>query len=164
MTDTEQRPSNSFTANRVLKAPAERVYRAFIDPAAMVKWSVPHGFTATIDHIDAVEGGEYRMSFINFVTQEVHSFNGTFVELSPGRRIRTTSVFDNPELSGQMTMTVDLEETVAGTRLTLTQEGLPDQVPVEFAVLGWQESLELLKLLVEPNMPPMDQGAGSENR
>ena len=119
----------------------------------MVKWSAPHGFTATIDHIDAVEGGGYQMSFTNFGTQESYSFSGTFVELQPGRRIRTASTFDDSALSGQMTMTVDLEETIAGTRLTLTQDGLPYQVPVEFAVLGWQESLELLRLLVEPDIP-----------
>lgn len=153
MTDTEQQPGNTLTLARILRAPAERVYRAFLDPAAMAKWNAPHGFTATIHRIDPVEGGEYQMSFTNFSAQESHSFGGTFVELLPNRRIQTASVFDDPALPGRMTMTVDLEETLAGTRLTVTQEGLPAQIPVEFAILGWQESLELLRLLVEPDIP-----------
>lgn len=153
MTDTEQQPGNSITVTALLKAPPERVYRAFIDPAAMVKWSAPHGFTVTVDRFDAVEGGSFQMAFNNFGTQETLSFGGTFVELQPGRRVRTASAFDDPSVTGQMSMTVDLEESIVGTRITMTQEGLPPQIPVEYAILGWQDSLDLLKLLVEPDIP-----------
>ena len=153
MTDAEEQQGNSFSITRILRAPAERVYRAFLDPAAMVKWSPPHGFVATIDDISPVEGGKYQMSFINFGTQERHSFGGVFVDLIPHSLIRMASGFDDPALPGQMTTTAELEETIAGTRLTVTQEGLPAEIPAEFAQLGWQESLELLRLLVEPDIP-----------
>lgn len=153
MTDAAEQQGNSFNITRILRAPAERVYRAFLDPAAMVKWSAPHGFTAIIDDVNPVEGGTYQMSFVNFGTQERHSFGGVFVELVPHSRIRMASGFDDPALPGQMTTTAEIEETIAGSRLTVTQAGLPDQIPAEFAMLGWQESLELLRLLVEPDIP-----------
>ena len=129
MIEAAERQGNSFSITRILKAPAERVYRAFLDPAAIVKWSGPHGFTAIVDEVNPVEGGTYQMSFVNFGTQERHSFGGVFVELVPHSRIRMTSGFDDPALPGQMTTTAEIEETIAGARLTVTQAGLPDQIP-----------------------------------
>ena len=154
MTSAAPEPTNSFTTTRILKAPAERIYRAFLDPAAIAKWNAPHGFTATIYHLDTVEGGQFRMAFTNFATQEIHAFSGVYLELQPHRRIRTVGDFDDPSLPDKPTMTVDIEETIAGSRLTVTQANLPPQMPVEYAILGWQESLYQLKLLVEAEIPP----------
>lgn len=155
MTSAAPEPSYSFTTTRSLKAPAERIYRAFLDPAAIAKWNAPHGFTATVYHLEAVEGGQYRMAFTNFGTQETIPFSGVYLELQPNRRIRTAGDFDDPSLSGPPTMTVEIEETITGARVTVTQDNIPPEMPLEYAVLGWQESLDQLKLLVEAEIPSM---------
>jgi uncharacterized protein YndB with AHSA1/START domain len=139
--------------HRVLKAPPERVYKAFLDPEAMAKWLPPHGFTGKVHAMDAKVGGGYKMSFTNFGTGQTHSFGGTFLELTPPRRIRYTDQFDDPALPGTIHVTVELKKIMTGTELDIVQEGLPPQIPVEFAYLGWQESLALLANLVEPEIP-----------
>lgn len=144
---------NSVRLHRVLRAPAERIYRAFIDPEAMAKWLPPHGFTGRVYDMDAREGGGYRMSFTNFSTGSSHSFGGTFVELVPHQRIRYTDRFDDPGLPGEMQVTVELRALDCGTELRILQEGIPDVIPVELCYLGWQESLALLTQLVEPDIP-----------
>ncbi len=150
---------NTVRLHRVLKAPPLRVYKAFLDPDALVKWMAPHGFTAKVHSIDAREGGSYRMSFTNFATGNSHSFGGTYTELKPGERIRYTDRFDAPEgspMAGEMHMTVTFREVMGGTELHIVQEGVPEVIPVEMCYLGWQESLALLTLLVEPEIP--DEG------
>src|SRR3546814_16686182 len=144
--------------HRVLRAPAERVYRAFLDADAKVKWLPPNGFTARVEHLDAKVGGTYRMSFTNFSTGHSHSFGGTYVELVPNRRIRYNDRFDDPGLPGEMNVTVTLTEVSCGTELHVVQEGIPDVIPVDQCYLGWQESLVLLGKLVEPDLP---DGAGA---
>jgi len=144
---------NTVRFHRVLRAPRERVYRAFLDPDAMAKWSPPHGFTGKVHEIDARVGGGYRMSFTNFSTGKSHSFGGTYVELRPHERISYTDQFDDPGLPGEMKVTVTLREVSCGTELEIVQEGLPDAIPVEYCYLGWQESLTLLAQLVEPEIP-----------
>jgi uncharacterized protein YndB with AHSA1/START domain len=139
--------------HRVLKAPPERVYKAFLDPEAMAKWLPPHGFTGKVHAMNATVGGGYKMSFTNFGTGQTHSFGGTFLELTPPRRIRYTDQFDDPGLPGTIHVTVELKKIMTGTELDIVQEGLPPQIPVEFAYLGWQESLALLANLVEPEIP-----------
>lgn len=139
--------------HRVLKAPPERVYKAFLDPDAMAKWLPPHGFTGRVHEIDARVGGGYRMSFTNFGTGSSHSFGGTYRELVPGVRLRYTDRFDDPALTGDMSVTVELRPVTGGTDLRVTQEGIPAAIPVEFCYLGWQESLAALAQLVEPNIP-----------
>jgi uncharacterized protein YndB with AHSA1/START domain len=139
--------------HRVLKAPPERVYKAFVDPDAMAKWLPPYGFTGRVHAIDATVGGSYRMSFTSFGTGQTHAFGGTYVELTPHRRIRYTDRFDDPGLPGQMQVTVELTRTMTGTELSIVQEGVPPQIPVELAYLGWQESLAQLAHLVEPEIP-----------
>jgi len=139
--------------HRVLKAPAARIYKAFLDPDAMVKWLPPHGFTGRVHEIDARVGGGYRMSFTNLGTGHSHSFGGTYLELVPNERIRNTDRFDDPNLPGEMIVTVDLRPVVGGTELQITQEGIPAVIPVEMCYLGWQESLQLLTQLVEPEIP-----------
>lgn len=139
--------------HRVFKAPPERVYRAFLEPAALVKWMAPHGFVATIHHMDARVGGGYRMSFTNFSTGKSHSFGGTYQELLPGERLRYTDAFDDPNMKGEMQMTVTFRKVLCGTEVTIVQEGIPDQIPVEFCYLGWQESLHLLSHVVDPEIP-----------
>ncbi len=139
--------------HRVLRAPAERIYRAFLTPEAMVKWLPPHGFTGKVEHADMRVGGSYRMSFTNFSTGSSHSFGGTYVELVPNERIRYTDRFDSPGLPGDMQVEVSLSPCVAGTELKIVQQGIPDAIPVEFCYLGWQESLILLAQLVEPEIP-----------
>lgn len=157
MSDTNKSPGNAAPGtvrlHRVLKAPPERVYKAFLDPDAMVKWLPPHGFTAKVHKMDARVGGGYKMSFTNFGTGQTHSFGGNYVELTPPQRIRYTDQFDDPGLPGQMNVTIALKKVVAGTELDILQEGLPPQIPVEFCYLGWQESLSLLANLVEPEIP-----------
>ena len=138
--------------HRVLRAPAERIYRAFLDPAAMAKWLPPHGFTGKVHESDARVGGGYRMSFTNFGTGSSHSFGGDYRELVPGERIRYTDRFEDPGLPGEMTVTVELRAVACGTELRVTQEGIPAVIPVELCYLGWQESLALLAQLVEPNI------------
>ncbi len=139
--------------HRVLKAPAERIYRAFLDPAAMCKWLPPHGFTGTVHHMDARVGGTHKMSFSNFSTGSSHSFGGTYLELVPNERIRYNDQFDDPNLPGQMTVTVMLKPVLCGTEINIVQEGIPDMIPTEMCTLGWQESLTLLAQLVEPTIP-----------
>jgi len=139
--------------HRVLKAPAARIYKAFLDPDAMVKWSPPHGFTGRVHEIDARVGGKYRMSFTNLGTGASHSFGGTYLELVPNERIRHTDAFDGDSLPGEMIVTVELREVAGGTELKITQEGIPAAIPVEMCYLGWQESLQLLTQLVEAEIP-----------
>lgn len=145
--------TNTVKFHRVLRAPAERVYRAFLDADAKAKWLPPHGFTGKVHHIDARVGGTYRMSFTNFTTGKSHAFGGTYVELVPGERIRYTDKFEDPNLLGEMTVTISLRKVACGTELEITQEGLPAVIPVEFCYVGWQESLTLLAQLVEPEIP-----------
>ena len=139
--------------HRVLRAPAERIYRAFLDPDAMAKWLPPHGFTGRVHHMDARVGGGYKMSFTSFSTGRTHAFGGEFVDLVPNERLRYTDRFDDPNLPGQMTTTVTLVTVSCGTELTIVQEGIPEAIPVEACYLGWQESLTLLALLVEAEIP-----------
>lgn len=141
----------SFTVrlHRVLRAPPERVYRAFLDPDAMAKWLPPNGFTGKVHEIDARVGGSYRMSFTNLTTGQSHSFGGKYLELVPNERIRNTDKFDDPNMSGEMVTTVSLQAVSVGTELNVEQEGIPDAIPQEACYLGWQESLALLALLVE---------------
>jgi len=139
--------------HRVLRAPPERVYRAFIDPAAMCKWLPPHGFVGTVHSMDARVGGSYKMSFTNFGTGSSHSFGGTYLELKPGELIRYNDQFEDPNLPGQMLVTVALKAVACGTDISIVQEGIPDAIPTEFCYLGWQESLALLANVVEPNIP-----------
>jgi uncharacterized protein YndB with AHSA1/START domain len=145
--------SNTVKLHRVLRAPAERVYRAFLDPDAMVKWIPPHGFTGRIHHMDLRVGGGYRMSFTNFGTGKSHSFGGTYLELTPNERIRYSDSFEDPNLPGEMQVTITLKTVLCGTELEIIQEGVPAVIPAEFCYLGWQESLNLLCLLVEPEIP-----------
>ncbi|MFX1671076.1 SRPBCC family protein [Paraburkholderia sp. A2WS-5] len=135
--------------HRVFTAPPERVYRAFLDAAALAKWLPPNGFTGTVHQLDAVVGGKYRMSFTNFTNGASHSFGGEYLELVPGERIRYTGVFDDPNLPGVMETTVSLRAVFCGTELNAVQEGIPEIIPVEACYLGWQESVALLKTLVE---------------
>lgn len=139
--------------HRVLRAPAERVYRAFLDPAAMVKWLPPHGFTGTMHRMDAKVGGGYRMSFTNFGTGSSHSFTGTFTELTPNERIAYVDRFEDPNMAGDMPVSVSLKAVATGTEVHIVQEGIPAMIPVEFCYLGWQESLTLLAQLIEADIP-----------
>lgn len=139
--------------HRVLKAPAERVYRAFTTPDAFAKWLPPHGFTCTVHHLEARVGGTFRMSFTNFTTQSSHSFGGEYLELVPNALLRYTDQFDDPNLPGVLQVTVTLTPVLCGTDLTIVQEGIPDAIPVEMCYLGWQESLAQLTTLVEPEIP-----------
>lgn len=145
--------TNTIRLHRVLAAKPERVYKAFLDADAKVKWLPPNGFTAKMHHQDLKVGGTYKMSFTNLETGNSHSFGGTFVELSPAERIRYTDRFDDPNLPGEMHVTVELKKVSCGTELTIVQEGIPDVIPAEACYLGWQESLHLLKLLVEAEVP-----------
>jgi uncharacterized protein YndB with AHSA1/START domain len=144
---------HTIRLHRVLKAPPERIYRAFIDPAAVAKWNAPDGFTAVVHEMDAHVGGRYRTSFINFANGETHSFGGEYHALVPGERIVVSDRFDDPNLPGEMVTTVALRAVSCGTELSITQEGLPDVVPPEMCYLGWQQSLELLARLVETAPP-----------
>lgn len=145
--------SNTVKLHRVFAAKPERVYKAFIDPDAMAKWLPPNGFTGKVHEMDAKVGGRYKMSFTNFSTGNSHSFGGEFLELEPNKRVSYTDRFDDPNLPGEMTTTVDIKEVSVGTEINITQEGIPDAIPVEACYLGWQESLALLKMLVEPEIP-----------
>ena len=139
--------------HRVLSAPPERVYRAFLDAAAIAKWLPPNGFTCTVHELDAKVGGRYRMSFTNFSTGNSHAFGGEYEELVPGKRIRYSDRFENPDMPDEMHTTIDLAAVSVGTELKIEQTGIPDAVPVEACYLGWQESLMLLAKVVEPNIP-----------
>jgi uncharacterized protein YndB with AHSA1/START domain len=143
---------NTVKLQRVLRAPAERIYRAFLNPEAMAKWLPPHGFTGKVHHLKAEVGGTYKMSFTNLTTGHSHSFGGEFLELVPNQRIRHTDKFDDPNLPGQMTTTISLKAVSVGTELSVVQEGIPSAIPVEACYLGWQESLTLLTQLVEPEI------------
>ncbi len=144
---------NTVRLHRVFRAPPERVYRAFLDPAAMCKWSPPKGFTATMHEHTAEVGGGYRMSFTNFGTGSSHSFGGTYAELVPHERIRYTDGFDDPNLAGEMGVTITLRPVACGTEVTLEQSGIPDAIPVEMCYLGWQESMNQFADIVEPEIP-----------
>ena len=145
--------TGTVTLHRVLRAPADRIYRAFLDPAAMCKWLPPHGFTGHVHSMDAKVGGSYRMSFTNFSSGNSHSFGGTFVELVPGERIRHTDKFDDPNLPGEMQTTIVLRKVSVGTEIEIVQEGIPAVIPTEACYLGWQESLTLLAQLVQAEVP-----------
>jgi len=140
---------NTVRLHRVLRAPAERIYRAFLDADAMAKWLPPHGFTGKVHHIKAEIGGTYEMSFTNLATGHSHSFGGEFLELVPNERIRHTDRFDDPNLPGQMQTTISLKNVAVGTELSVVQEGIPSAIPAEECYLGWQQSLVLLTQLVE---------------
>jgi len=142
-------PTNTVRLHRVLRAPPERVYRAFLDADAMAKWLPPNGFTGKVHQLDAKVGGAYRMSFTNFTTGHSHSFGGKFLELLPNERIRHTDKFDDPNLPGEMQVTVALKKVLTGTEVSIVQEGIPAAIPPEMCYLGWQESLALLALLAE---------------
>lgn len=146
-------PTNTVRLHRVLRATPERVYRAFLDPDAMVKWLPPNGFTGRVHHMDARVDGTYKMSFTNFTTGHGHSFGGEFLELVPHERIRHTDKFDDPNLPGEMQTTVTLKQVSVGTELNVVQEGIPEAIPPEACYLGWQESLTLLAKLVEAEIP-----------
>lgn len=145
--------SGTVRLHRVIRATPERLYRAFLDPDAMAKWLPPHGFTGKVHHLDASVGGTYRMSFTNFSSGHSHAFGGTYVELVPHKRLRYTDRFDDPGLPGEMQTTITLAQVSCGTELHVAQEGIPDVIPVEQCYLGWQESLALLTLLVEADIP-----------
>src|SRR5262245_34706751 len=145
--------ANTIRLHRVLRAPAERVYRAFLDPDAMAKWLPPHGFTGKVHETDTRVGGGYRMSFTNFGTGRSQSFGGTYIELTPHERIRYTDKFDDPNMPGEMQVSITLRGVACGTELEIVQQGLPSVIPVESCYLGWQESLSLLAHLVEPEIP-----------
>jgi uncharacterized protein YndB with AHSA1/START domain len=142
-------PTSTIRLHRVLHATPEKVYRAFLDPDAMAKWLPPHGFTGKVHHLDAKVGGTYKMSFTNFTTGKSHSFGGEYLELTPHERIRHTDRFDDPNLPGEMRVTITLEKVSVGTELNIVQEGVPEVIPPEACYLGWQESLALLAKLVE---------------
>ena len=138
--------------HRVLRAAPERIYKAFTDAAAMAKWLPPYGYTCTVHHMDARVGGGFKMSFTSFSTGEGHSFGGEYLELAP-HKIRYTDRFDDPNLPGEMRVTVGLKQVSCGTELSIVQEGLPEAIPVEACYLGWQQSLNQLAKLVEPEIP-----------
>ena len=146
-------PGGTVRLHRVFRSTPGRVYRAFLDPDAMAKWLPPHGFTGRVLHMDARVGGSYRMTFTNFSNGQSHGFGGEFLELVPGERLRYTDRFDDPGLPGQMTTTVTLAEVSCGTELHVVQEGIPEAIPAEACYLGWQESLALLGMLVEAEIP-----------
>ena len=143
---------NTVRLHRVLRSTPERVYRAFLDPEAMAKWLPPNGFTGKVHQLDARVGGTYRMSFTNFTSGKSHSFGGEYLELVPNERIRHTDKFDDPNLPGEMTVTVTLKKVLVGTDVNIVQEGIPDVIPAEACYLGWQESLAQLAQLVEPDI------------
>jgi uncharacterized protein YndB with AHSA1/START domain len=146
-------PDRSVRLHRVVRAPPDKLYRAFTEADALAKWLPPHGFTCTVHHLEAVVGGTFRMSFRNFSTGHAHAFGGEYLELVPGRLIRYTDRFDDPNLPGLMQVTVRLEPVSCGTDLQVLQQGIPDVIPLEMCHLGWQESLAQFAALVEPDIP-----------
>jgi uncharacterized protein YndB with AHSA1/START domain len=146
-------PDNSVALHRILKTTPEKVYRAFTEPNAMAAWLPPYGFTCTVHEMDVKPGGKHRMSFTNFSTGNSHSFGGEYLELKPGEFIKYTDKFDDPNLPGEMVTSVWLKKVSAGTELKVTQENIPDVVPADMCNLGWQESIEKLIKLVEPEIP-----------
>lgn len=145
--------THTIRLHRVLKSTPDKLYRAFLDPDAMVKWLPPHGFTGKVHHLEAKVGGTFRMSFTNFGSGNSHSFGGEYLELVPNARIRHTDKFDDPNLPGEMQVTISLQPVSCGTELSIVQEGVPAVIPAEACYLGWQESLTLLAQLVEPAIP-----------
>ena len=145
---------NTVNLHRVIAAKPEKIYRAFLDPDAMARWLPPNGFTGKVHHMDAKVGGTFKMSFTNFTTGMAISFGGEYLELLLNERLRYTDVFDDPNLPGVMTVTVNLKKVSVGTELTVVQEGIPDVIPTEACYLGWQESLRNLARLVEPEINP----------
>ena len=145
--------SRTVNLHRVLRAPPEKVYRAFLEPEAMSKWIPPYGFTCTVHHMEAKVGGRFKMSFRNFGTGGGHSFGGEYLDLRPNELIRYTDVFDDPNLPGELQVTVTLRSVMCGTDLSIEQSGIPEAIPLEMCYLGWQESLAQLATLVEPEIP-----------
>lgn len=145
--------THTIRLHRVIRTSPEKVYRAFIDPDAMAKWLPPHGFTGKVHHMDAKVGGSFRMSFTNFGTGKSHSFGGEFLEMIPHERLRYTDTFEDPNLPGVILVTVTLKKVVCGTEVNIVQEGVPAIIPAEACYLGWQESLNLLAQLAEPDIP-----------
>ena len=143
---------NTVRLHRILATKPEKVYRAFLEPDAMAQWLPPNGFAGTVHHLDAKVGGKYRMSFRNFTTGQSHSFGGEYIELVPNERLRYTDRFDDPNLSGEIRVTVTLKPVGVGTELHIVQEGIPDVIPLEACYLGWQQSLQNLAKLVEPEI------------
>lgn len=146
-------PTGTVTLHRVLRAKPEKVYRAFLDPHALARWLPPNGFTCQVHEHDPRVGGRFRMSFTNFTTGKAESFGGTYLELVPNQRVRNTDKFDDSNLPGEMITTVDLRAVACGTEINVVQEGIPEAIPTEFCYLGWQESLDHLAQLVEPEIP-----------
>jgi uncharacterized protein YndB with AHSA1/START domain len=144
--------TNTVRLHRVIRTTPEKLYKAFIDPDAMVKWLPPDGFTGKVHQADARVGGSYKMSFTNFTTGASHAFGGKYLEMVPGQRLRYTDQFDDPNLPGEMITTVDFKKVMCGTELSIVQEGIPAAIPAEMCYLGWQESLELLKRFIEPEI------------
>jgi uncharacterized protein YndB with AHSA1/START domain len=149
----EKHMSNTIKLHRVIRAPAEKVYKAFLDADAMAKWLPPNGFTCRVHQLEAKVGGSYKMSFTNFTTGKSHSFGGTYLELKPYERIRYTDKFDDPNLPGEIQTTITLKKVSCGTEVSIVQEGVPAAIPAEACYLGWQESLILLGKLVEAEIP-----------
>jgi uncharacterized protein YndB with AHSA1/START domain len=145
--------TNTVRLHRVLKSTPEKVYKAFLDADALVKWMAPYGFTAKVHSIDPKVGGGFRMSFTNFGTGQSQSFGGKYLELVPNEKLRYTDKFDDPNLPGEMTMTATIKKVVCGVELSIVQEGIPAVIPVEMCYLGWQESLAQLANVVEPDIP-----------
>jgi uncharacterized protein YndB with AHSA1/START domain len=145
--------TNKVTLHRVFTASPEKVFKAFTDADAMASWLPPYGFVCNVHSMDAQIGGKYKMSFTNFGTGSSHSFGGEYLEIIPNELLKYTDEFDDPNLPGQMITTIILRKVLCGTEITATQEGIPDAIPTEMCYLGWQESLEKLKKLVEPNIP-----------
>lgn len=144
---------STIRLHRVLRCPPDRLYRALTDPRALAKWIAPHGFYCEVHSCDSRPGGEYRMSFINMNTGAAHSFGGVYAEMVPGEKLRYTDRFDDPNLPGQMGVTYTLKKVMCGTELSIVQEGIPDAIPPEMCYMGWQESLNQLAALVEPEIP-----------
>ncbi len=145
--------SHTIRLHRVLCAPADRIYRAFITPEALGKWLPPHGFVCAVHELDARVGGRFRMSFINLGNGQAHSFGGEYLELVPGERLQYSDVFDDPGLPGTLITTIDLRPVSCGTAVSIVQEGVPEVIPEEGCYVGWQQSLQLLALLVEAEIP-----------
>jgi uncharacterized protein YndB with AHSA1/START domain len=145
--------SNSVSLHRILKTSPEKVFRAFTQASAIASWLPPYGFICTVQDMKATKGGTFRMSFENFSTGNSHSFGGTYLEIKPNEFLKYTDKFDDPNLPGEMTTTVSLRKTIAGTEIKILQEGIPEVIPAEMCYLGWQESLEKLAKLVEPEIP-----------
>ena len=145
---------NTVRLHRVLATTPEKIYRAFLEADAVAKWLPPNGFACTVHHLEARVGGAHKMSFRNFTTGDGHSFGGQYLELVPSERLRYADKFDDPNMPGEMTVTITLKKVLVGTDLTIVQEGVPDAIPVEACYLGWQQSLENLAKLVEPDIKP----------